>query len=391
MKPTNNSHLSHSSNNATTVDNSSTSKKTTHAMISMEQLLHWAAIVESSDDAIISKSVDGLITSWNNAAEKLYGYTADEVVGQPVSILMPDERKSEFNQIMQQLRKGKKIDHFDTKRVAKDGQIIEVSITVSPIFDSNGNIIGASKIARDIRERKEQERRRDSFISTVSHELKSPITSQQMFGELLEKKIKHNQHQEYFSLIEKINNQTAKLEKLVTDLLELSRMSEGQLAMRASHTSINHIINDVASDIQMTTSKNIELNLGPDAQIKADVDRIGQVLNNLISNALKYSPGADNIIVSSNVNNDTVEVSVQDFGIGIPKQYQERIFERFFRLNGEETTTFPGMGIGLNFSSEVIRRHNGALYVKSQPNKGSTFTFSLPIVKAQKQAGRGRQ
>ena len=136
----------------------------------MERLLHWAAVIESSDDAVISKSVDGYITGWNAAAERLYGYKAEEVIGQPVSMLMPPEKVDDFPKIMNQLKAGKKIEHYETQRRAKNGRIINVSLTVSPIRDSQGNLIGASKIARDISDRKENERRRDEFISTVSHE-----------------------------------------------------------------------------------------------------------------------------------------------------------------------------------------------------------------------------
>ena len=157
---------------------SSDNPEMNNIMLMMEKLLHWAAIIESSDDAIISKSAEGYITSWNKGAERLYGYTSEEIVGQPVSILMPPEKKDDFPYIMSRLHAGKRIEHYETERMTKDGRKLHVSLTVSPIRDSSGKIIGASKIARDISERIENEKRRDEFVSTTSHELKTPITSQ---------------------------------------------------------------------------------------------------------------------------------------------------------------------------------------------------------------------
>jgi two-component system, OmpR family, sensor histidine kinase VicK len=184
-------------------------------LLMMEKLLHWAAIIESSDDAIISKSVEGYITSWNRGAQRLYGYTPEEIIGQPVSVLMPPNKKDDFPFIMNQLHEGKRVEHYETQRMTKDNKILHVSITVSPIRDSQGNIIGASKIARDITDRIEDEKRRDEFVSTASHELKTPITSQKVFGELLEQIIDRNDYKELKPYIQKINQQTDKMTKLV--------------------------------------------------------------------------------------------------------------------------------------------------------------------------------
>jgi PAS domain S-box-containing protein len=350
----------------------------------MEKLLHWAAIIDSSDDAIISKSIDGFITSWNKGAQRLYGYTPKEIIGKPVSILMPPEKKDDFPFIMSELHKGKRIEHYETKRQTKDGRILDVSITVSPIRDSQGTIIGASKIARDITEKKEDERRRDDFVSTVSHELKTPITSQKIFGELLEKMIIKKGDTELLSYIQKINKQTSKMIKLVEDLLDLSRMQKAFLRIEKKVFSIDELLDEVKENIQLTTEHIIIKEDTLKANVCGDKERIGQVLLNLINNAIKYSRKKGKIILTENIKDDYVVIGIQDFGIGIASQHFNKIFERFYRVNDDEGKTYPGMGIGLFLSREIIERHNGKLWVESTYKKGSTFFFTLPLYKSKR-------
>jgi PAS domain S-box-containing protein len=349
-------------------------------LVVMEKLLYWAAIIESSDDAIMSISIDGYLTSWNRGAQRLYGYTAEEVMDKPVSTLMPPNKKDDFPFIMEQLRKGQRIEHYETQRMSKDGKLIDVSITVSPIHDSQGIIIGASKIARDITERVENERRRDEFISTTSHELKTPITSQRVFGELLEQLIDKNGQSEYKPYIQKINAQTEKLTKLIEDLLELSRLQAGRLTMETKRFEIDSLVDEIVANTKLTTTHKVVHKGETKKKIRGDRERIGQVLTNLLSNAVKYSPNADKVILSEKVNGKAVIISVQDFGIGIPSEYHEKIFERFFRVAGVNEKTYPGMGIGLHLCQEIVKRHKGNIWVESERGKGSTFSFSLPFI-----------
>lgn len=346
----------------------------------MEKLLHWAAIIDSSDDAIISKSIDGYITSWNKGAQRLYGYTPEEIIGQPVSILMPPEKEDDFPFIMKQLQEGKKVEHYETRRKTKKGHVLDVSITVSPIRDSHGTIIGASKIARDITDKIELEKRRDEFISTASHELKTPITSQKAFGELLERLIDKNNDKQYMPYIQKINSQTNKLTKLIEDLLELSRVQAGRLKMESKIFDIDELIREIAENTQLTTDHKIIRKGKTSKKIKGDRERIGQVLTNYLSNAIKYSPKTKEIIISLTTNADSIIVGVQDFGIGIASEYHSKVFERFFRVTGDDEKTYPGMGIGLHVCKEIITRHNGSVWIESQNKKGTTFYFSLPFV-----------
>lgn len=363
------------------VDYHSEGTEMENVMVIMEKLLHWAAIIESSDDAIISKSIHGYITSWNRGAQRLYGYNPEEVIGKPVSILMPESNIDDFPMIMDQLQKGKKVDHYETKRKTKDGRIIDVAITVSPIRDSKGNIIGASKIARDISERMEYERRRDDFISAASHELKTPISTQKIYGELLERLIDKNADEEYKPYIRKINRQTEKLKKLVSDLLELSRVQTGRLSLNYEEFDIDELITEQVEDMQQVSGHTLTCRTAAGIQLRGDKERIGQVLINLLSNAIKYAPVASEIIITSQVAEGSVVIAVRDFGIGIPKEYAKKVFERFFRGTGTDESTYPGMGIGLNFCKEIIERHGGNIWVESEPGKGSTFALSLPLKK----------
>ncbi len=345
----------------------------------MEKLMHWAAIIESSDDAIMSKSVDGYITSWNKGAERLYGYTSEEIIGKPVSLLMPPERKDDFPYIMRQLQEGRRIEHYETQRLTKYGKIIHVSLTVSPIRDSNGTIIGASKIARDISDKVESEKRRDEFVSTASHELKTPVTSQLAFGQLLENFIIKNGDTEYLPYIQKINLQTKKLTKLIEDLLALSRVQGGKLKMDITSFNFDDLVDEIVENMQLTTSQKISVSGISNRNIRGDKERIGQVITNLLSNAIKYSPNSDKIKVKIDTKDDSIIFSVKDYGIGIPKEYHSKLFEKFYRVTGDDEKTFPGMGIGLHVSREIINYHNGKIWVESEKDLGSTFYFSIPI------------
>lgn len=347
----------------------------------MEKLLHWAAIVESSDDAIISKSIDGYITSWNKGAERLYGYTAEEAIGQPISILIPPEKKDDFPYIMKLLRQGKLVERYHTQRMTKDGRILDVSLTVSAIRDFHGNIIGVSKIARDITERVQAEKRRDEFVSTTSHELKTPITSLKAFAELLEQRINEKGYDELKLYIRKINQQTDKLTKLIEDLVELSRMQTGSLRIENKPFEFDPLVEEIVENIKMTMRHQVIQKGKTKKIIKGDRDRTGQAITNLLTNAIKYSPKADKVIVTLKVRDESVMLSVQDFGIGVPKEFHEKVFELFFRITGPDEKTYPGMGIGLYLCKEIISRQGGKIWITSEKGKGSTFYLTLPFIK----------
>ncbi|MEI9935075.1 MAG: PAS domain S-box protein [Ferruginibacter sp.] len=474
--------------------------------IAEENVAKMAAIVHSSDDAIISKSLEGIVTTWNAAAERIFGYKAEEMIGQPLTKLFPDDRMSEEPNILDQLKKGMRVDHFETKRITKDKKILDVSLTISPIRDLQGNIIGASKIARDItkqkqiekiikeseekfrlladsipqlvwtgdaegnlnyfsqsvydysgltptqiqkdgwlqivhpdekedsfrmwqqalvtgtdfvfehrflrhdgeyrwqlsravpqkdaegniqmwvgsstdiQEMKELDQQKDYFISMASHELKTPITSVKGYIQILQS-MYHNTEDTFLkNSLNIVDKQILTLTKLISDLLDLSKIKSGNLLLNKEQFGINELITEILQEMKhINPDYTIAFSAKEETNIFADRERIGQVLINFLTNAVKYSPNSHLIKVESLINENDIIISVEDAGIGINKIDQEKIFERFYRVEGKNEKTFPGFGIGLFIASEIIHRHNGKIGVTSEPGKGSVFYFSLSL------------
>lgn len=346
----------------------------------IQKLAHWEAIFESSHDSIITKDLNGIITSWNPASEKIYGYNKDEVIGKSITILFPPELKNEFPRIMNKLKKGERIENHDTLRVRKDGKIIHVSVSLSPIRDLEGKIVGGSGIGHDISDRIELERRKDDFISIASHEFKTPLTSLKGFTQILMQK-PQNLEPTHLIYLEKMCGQIEKLNQLVTDLLAVAQIQNGKMQLNKKQFKIDDLVKEVVEDMKQQISHHqmiVEIPKSPDP-ILADRYRINQVLVNLISNAVKYSPKADKIIVKATKHKNRIIISVQDFGIGVFKKNQTQIFDRFFQAKNKIRESSSGLGLGLFICSEIVRGHKGRIWVKSTKGEGSTFSFSLPM------------
>lgn len=519
------------------------------------------AIVESSDDAIISKNLDGIITSWNNAAERIFGYTEAETIGKHISILIPLALRAEEGTIISSIRAGRLIDHYQTIRLHKSGKEIPISLTISPVKNRFGQIIGASKIARDISERLHTEKiaeqsvyrlsvlntigkaisekmdvqailqqvtdattevsgaafgaffynkvdelgesymlytlsgapreaferfgmprntavfdmtfsgkgnvrvsdirkdpryghnaphrgmpeghlpvvsylavpvisstgmvigglffghpepdvftmeheelvsgiaaqaaialdnsklfeevkalsaKKDEFIALASHELKTPLTSIKGFLQVLDRE-KHDQTGKLF--IAKALGQVEKLNALVSDLLDVSRVEGGQLRFEREVFDLKELANDVIETLNYTHSTHRIGIVLPEQPlvIEADRQRIEQVLVNLLTNAIKYSPKADQVWVTLEHSPTAVTVKVRDNGIGLTPEQQKKLFTRFYRAEG--TSGIAGLGLGLYLTKEIIDRHGGRISVTSTPGSGSEFLFSLPLAK----------
>jgi PAS domain S-box-containing protein len=346
-----------------------------------EKLARYAAIVTSSDDAIVSKTLNGTITSWNDAAERMFGYTAEEAIGQPITLIIPPELHQEEVEIIGKLRRGIPIQHYETVRQRKDGTRVNVSLSISPVKDSGGNVIGAAKIARDISDRLELERRKDEFISIASHELKTPITTLKGFIQLLLRKFERQGMPEAVPTLKKMEAQVDRLTRLIDELLDASKIHAGRLDYEVESVDLVALLRETMELLQATSPTHTLIVSGArEAWIMGDKDRLGQVLTNLITNAIKYSPQANKVELSITASNKTVTLRVRDYGIGISKEHQRDIFDRFYRVpDGLQVSS--GLGMGLYITHEIVKRHGGEITVESEDGKGSTFVVSLPVKK----------
>ncbi|GLV57930.1 hypothetical protein KDH_47650 [Dictyobacter sp. S3.2.2.5] len=351
----------------------------------LEEKALLAAIVNSSDDAIVSKTLDSIIMSWNHAAEELFGYTAEEAIGKSILIIVPPELQHEEVEIIKNLKAGIPIQHYETVRVRKDKTRIDVSLSISPVKDSQGKIIGGAKIARDISKRKAEERQKDMFISMASHELKTPITSLKGFTQVLLRRFKQRNDAESLRMLTRMDVQLNKLTKRINEMLDISIMENGQLEYHKESFLLNALVQEVVEIVQETThTHHIAVTQSAQVQMFGDKDRIGQVLMNLLTNAIKYSPHANQVIVCVETDADqrNAIIRVQDFGLGIARAYHHDIFQRFYRVSNEQCLNFPGLGIGLYICESIVKRHGGYINVQSEEGKGSIFSVFFSIATA---------
>ncbi len=466
-----------------------------------------ASIVESSDDAILSKSLEGIITSWNRGAQKLYGYSPEEVIGKSVSILVPPENPTEIPKILEALRRGETLNHFETVRVKKDGGRIHISVNISPILDSHGKIIGASTIARDITERKlieklrheneelfrssfedaatgvalvapdgrwirvnhalceilgyseqellhptfleathpddreaildhvrqvlagerhtfqtqkryfhkdghevwvqlnaslirdgednplyfvcqiqdiselkELEEMKVRFVSSVSHELRTPLTSIEGYLDALLEDEAGPLNEEQREYAEIAYRNAERLKMLVGDLLMLSRIESGKLEIRFEAVDMGESVRSVKQELlPLAESKGIPISVSaePDLMVSGERLRLTQVLSNLVSNAIKFTPSRCSVALRAYRSGREVIVEVADQGVGIPAAELPRLTDRFFRAS--TAGTIQGTGLGLAIVKEIVERHGGRLEIESEEGAGSTFRVVLPL------------
>jgi PAS domain S-box-containing protein len=345
-----------------------------------EKSAKLAAIIESSDDAIVSKTFDSVITSWNDSAERIFGYTAEEIIGETIYKIIPPDRHDEEPMILASVRAGKRVEHFETKRLTKDGRLIDVSVTVSPVKDKQGNIIGLSKIARDITEQKKDEVRKNDFIGMVSHELKTPLTSLSAILQVAQAKLKDSDDAFLSGAMNKANTQVKRMSGMINGFLNISRLESGKIMIDKRTFDLEEMISEVIDEVKLTVNSH-QLNFIPCAatEVYADHDKISSVISNLISNAVKYSPRGKNVDITCEVSEGKAIVSVKDEGMGIKAQDIDKIFDRYYRVQSNHTQHISGFGIGLYLSAEIVRRHGGEIWAESESGKGSKFTFSIPV------------
>ena len=364
-----------------------------------------AAVVDSSDDAIVSKTLEGIITSWNRAAERLFGYSAAEAVGQSIYIIIPTDRRAEEEMVLGRIRAGQIVDHFETVRRRKDGTLVEISLTVSPIKDSRGQVIGASKIARDITQRKRVERDRaamfeeaqqanrakDEFLAMLGHELRNPLGAISSAVRLLDPM--GAGHERAALARDVIARQTRHLARLVDDLLDVARVMTGKVLLERQPLDLADAVTRHVNSVR-ATGKMQDHVVTVEAQtvwIDADSIRIEQIVGNLVSNALKYTPAGGRIAIRVAPDNGYAVFTIEDTGVGMTPHLMARVFDLFVQGERRLDRTQGGLGIGLTLVRRLVELHGGTVEAFSEgPDRGSRFTVRLRAIASRPSGEAGR-
>jgi PAS domain S-box-containing protein len=362
-----------------------------------------AAIVESSGDAIYGKDANSSITSWNKGAEKLFGYTAREMVGTSILRLIPADRLEEEHQLLARIRDGESVQQFETSRQTKDGRLIDVSVTVSPIKDAAGRVIGVSKVARDITGRKavEQQIRQlniemeqrvldrtaqlqaaneelNAFSYSVSHDLRAPLRHVLGFVDMLQEDAGPALSEKSLHYLATISKATKRMGNLIDDLLSFSRC--GQVELEKADVNLDQLVQETLVDFQAEMKvRKIVWNLHPLPVVRADRALLHLVLVNLMSNAVKFSRTRAEALIEIGCapggDGETV-IFIRDNGAGFDPKYVEKLFGVFQRLHRQDQ--FEGTGIGLANVQRIILRHGGRVWATGVKDGGATFYFSIP-------------
>jgi len=343
-----------------------------------------SAIVDSSDDAIISKNLNSIITSWNKSAERLFGYTSEEVIGKPINLLIPSDRQDEEPSIIGRLMRGERVDHFETVRRRKNGTLVDISLTISPIRDSSGRVVGASKIARDITKGKRAEaeilranRDLEHFAFAASHDLQEPLRTITIYSELLGTRHAGKLDEQAIEYLHYVRNAATRMGTLVSDLLSYAQVSK--LEESEELTDANEALARAIECLSHTIAEN-EARVSSESLPAVTMHRthLQQLFQNLVGNALKYRKKdlAPEVHISAEQQAGRWIFTVRDNGIGISQQYKEYVFGIFKRLH--TSSEYAGTGIGLATCRRIVDQYQGEIWVESEPGEGSIFRFAIP-------------
>jgi PAS domain S-box-containing protein len=360
-----------------------------------------AAIVDSSDDVIVSKTLGGIVTSWNRAAERLFGWTAAEAIGRHITLIVPQNRLGEEDDVLARLGRGERIEHFETVRRRKDGSSVDVSITVSPIRDDTGRIIGASKIARDITERRRMElereellartqraltdaeranRAKDDFLATLSHELRTPLNAILGWAHVLS--TARRDPEVIDRAIETITRNAKQQARLIDDLLDMSAILGNKLRLEIRPVNLSAVLTAAMDTVRPAAdAKRIELGARfapPSDLLRGDPGRLQQVFWNLLSNAVKFTPAGGRIDVTLDFVGDRAVIRVSDTGIGIRADLLPVVFDRFRQADSSITRAHGGLGLGLAIAKQIVEMHGGTVEAAS-PGEGLGTTMSVTL------------
>jgi PAS domain S-box-containing protein len=333
------------------------------------------------DFAIIRLDPKGNVSYWNKGAERLFRYSEEEILEKNYSLFFAKEEidnKKHKRELESALKKGSV--ENENWSIRKDGSKFWGSGATTSLVDHKGKPYGFIKIIRDRTELKEVEKQKDEFVAIVSHELKNPLTSMLAFTQILQKRLENSNDQMAIKAVKTIKVQTDKLTDLISNLLERSKVRSKSFLFNDTVFDLDSVINQTIEELQTSKATHkILFKNKTRIKLKADRTKIGQLLYNLISNAIKYSTDAKEILIFTKKQKDTVTISIQDFGIGISQKNIDKLFTPFFRASDTQRETFPSMGLGLYISAEIVKHYGGKIWVESTEGKGSTFSFTLPI------------
>jgi PAS domain S-box-containing protein len=352
-----------------------------------------AAIVASSDDAIVSKDLNGIILTWNRGAERIFGYTPAEAVGQSIRMIIPADRQSEEDDVLARVRQGLTVDHFETVRQRKDGTLIDVSVTISPVRTAEGEIVGASKIARDITEQRrlraiadEASRLKDEFLAVLSHELRTPLNTVLGYARMLRREDKRMSADLRERALDALERNADLLTRLVNDVLDTSRVVTGKFRLEMDVCPLDGVLAEAIRTIQPAAeAKNIALDvhLDPGLIVLCDRDRMLQVMWNLLSNAIKFTPSGGSVSVQGERQGGEITIAIGDTGIGIAPEHLPFVFQRFWQAHTGASREFGGLGLGLALSRHIVELHGGSIVAESEAEgQGAVFTVTLPTATA---------
>lgn len=347
-----------------------------------ESLNQYAAIVCDTSDAIIGKDNNGIMTSWNSGAEKLYGYTAEEAIGRNVSLIVPKDLHHEIKEILDRIAKDEKIEKYQTVRKRKDGSLVDVSLTISPVHDSNGAVVGSSIIARDITREMQVDRAKSEFVSLASHQLRTPLTSIKWNAELLLNGETGRMSKESRECIQEIFLSNERMIDLVNSLLNVSRIDLGTVGIDPKQIDPVEISKSVLRELLPVIKEKeivvVEKYSKNKLTMDGDPRLLRIILQNLLSNATKYTPEKGTISITIEKKDKDIMFTVRDNGMGVPKKQQEKIFTKLFRADNAVQKISEGTGLGLYVTKQVVEQSGGKIWFTSRENWGSTFHFTLP-------------
>ena len=369
---------------------SSTIRDVTERRKAEEQRFQLAAIVDSSDDAIIGNSLDGTIISWNRGAELLFGYTAAEALGQPLAMLLLPGRIGEEPEIIARIQHGERVQSFETVRRRKDGRDLDVSVTISAIHDSRGNVIGASKLARDVSARKRAEeslarakeaaelasRELESFSYSVAHDLRAPLRGIDGFSQVLLEDYSEKLDAEGQRYLNRVRESAQHMAQLIESLLNLARVTRGDI--RRERVDLSELSRATAGRLKTgQPERDVEIRIGDAPGVEGDARLLGLVLENLLGNAWKFTrkQAKAQIEFGSTQDNGQTVFFVRDNGAGFDMKFAAKLFGVFQRLHSSRE--FEGTGIGLATVQRIVIRHGGRIWAEAQVGDGATFFFTL--------------